>query len=123
MKKYFLIALLLGTAVICYAQYRMVITQDERYTGKTYFSKRGYITQSSTITAYGVGVSMSFAVVGTTTQFTCNWGDGNNGDTFNANDVAGFSEDFIVPISSPVKMFFQLAQGSTVHYHIGYLTQ
>jgi len=122
MKKYLLLALLFSTAVIAFAQYRKVETQDERYTGKTYVSKRGYITAGSTITAYGEGVSISFEVVGTTCQFTCNWGDGQDGDIFDANNVSGFSEDFIVPVSSPTKLFFQLANGSTVHYHIGYLT-
>ena len=121
MKKYFLIALLLGTAIACYAQYRMVITQDERYTGHTYTAKRGYITAGSTITAYGQAVSVSFQVVGSTCLFTCNWGDGKNGDAFDANNIAGFSEDFIVPTSSPTKLFFELANGSTIHYHIGYL--
>ena len=68
-------------------------------------SKKGYTAQSSTITAYGYGVSISFQVTGSTCDFTCNWAIG--GDTYNANDVDGLSEDFIVPISSPVKMYFQ----------------
>jgi len=121
MKKYFLLALLLSTAIIAFAQFRIVEVQDERYTGKTYVSKQGYTSTSSTITAYGYGVSVSYEITGGTATFTDNWGTGAN--YCNSNDVAGFSEDFIVPVSSPVMLYIQLSNGSTAHWHIGYLTQ
>lgn len=107
------VSLTIITKTLLFAQPSIVYTVPLKARDNNEVTELFYITESATVTVNGYGAAVSFLVYGGTVNWNASFTDGGK-QLIDPDQTPGWKRDFAYYVDSPVKLFFDLAEGTTV---------